>query len=192
MAKKITVGCPAMVKLYNVNMGGVDKMDALVGFYRTIFRSKKWYHRIFFHFCDVALINAWLLYRRDFDASESTGKSLTLYDFKGNISYCLRNQNKPLVRGPGRPSAAGNVAPVVPGKSKRSRVPPKAVVEDTVDHLPVGLPKRGRCRMEGCTSQPVFYCLKCKVFLCVGNNKNCFPRFHGVDPDINDILDRLQ
>ena len=37
-AKKITVGCPSMVKLYNTNMGGVDKMDALVGFYRTFFR----------------------------------------------------------------------------------------------------------------------------------------------------------
>ena len=38
-AKRVTVGCPTMVKLYNTNMGGVDKMDALVGFYR-IFSGK--------------------------------------------------------------------------------------------------------------------------------------------------------
>ena len=37
-AKKVNYQCPSMVKLYNTNMGGVDKMDALVGFYRTIFR----------------------------------------------------------------------------------------------------------------------------------------------------------
>ena len=38
LAKKVTVECPSMVKLYNTNMGGVDKMDALVGFYRSFFR----------------------------------------------------------------------------------------------------------------------------------------------------------
>ena len=37
-AKKVSVECPSMVKLYNTNMGGVDKMDALVGFYRSFFK----------------------------------------------------------------------------------------------------------------------------------------------------------
>ena len=46
-------------------MRGIDKIDALVGFYRTFFKSKKWYRQILFNFMDIALVNAWLLYRRD-------------------------------------------------------------------------------------------------------------------------------
>ena len=38
------IECPAQIMLYNKNMGGVDKMDSLIGFYCMFFRSKKWYH----------------------------------------------------------------------------------------------------------------------------------------------------
>ena len=45
--EKSEVRCPAFIKHCNANMGGVDKMDALVSFYRMFFRSRKWYHRLF-------------------------------------------------------------------------------------------------------------------------------------------------
>jgi hypothetical protein len=43
-------------------MGGVDLLDSLLGLYRIHIRSKKWYHRLFFHMLDVIICNAWLLY----------------------------------------------------------------------------------------------------------------------------------
>ncbi|XP_035457403.2 piggyBac transposable element-derived protein 3-like [Spodoptera frugiperda] len=58
------VSCPKAVTVYNRHMGGVDLLDALLGYYRIQIRSKKFYHRIFFHMIDMMTVNAWLLYRR--------------------------------------------------------------------------------------------------------------------------------
>ena len=129
----------------------------------------------------MALVNSWLLYKRDFIASETEGKSLNLYDFKANVSCCLRNQHKPLVRGPGRPSTSGNRDNRGPRKAGRRprKLPPKAVIQDTVDDLPVGLPKRANCKMDGCNSRSIFYCMKCKLYLCISKKNNCFAKFHG-------------
>ena len=96
--QKLPVECPGIVQYYNTHMGGVDKMDALMGFYRMFFRSHKWPNRIFFHFMDLCLNEAWLLYRRDFESVREVQKDrpLTLYQFKSVVSYTLRNQNRPL------------------------------------------------------------------------------------------------
>ncbi|XP_039469062.1 piggyBac transposable element-derived protein 3-like [Oreochromis aureus] len=63
--KHITVPCPAVVQEYNKNMGGVDLLDSLIALYRNKVRSKKWYHRLVFHFLDMIIVTTWLLYRRD-------------------------------------------------------------------------------------------------------------------------------
>ncbi|CAK6978168.1 unnamed protein product%2C partial [Scomber scombrus] len=42
----IKVPCPAVVKEYNKNMGGVDLLDSLIALYRNKIRSKKWFHRL--------------------------------------------------------------------------------------------------------------------------------------------------
>ncbi|CAI5644706.1 unnamed protein product [Oreochromis niloticus] len=68
--KHITVPCPAVVQEYNKNMGGVDLLDSLIALYRNKVRSKKWYHRLVFHFLDMIIVTTWLLYRRD---CEGTG-----------------------------------------------------------------------------------------------------------------------
>ena len=52
------VPCPNIVSIYNKNMGGVDLLDSLIGLYRSRLKSKKWYHRIFFHLIDVAVVKA--------------------------------------------------------------------------------------------------------------------------------------
>jgi hypothetical protein len=58
------MNCPNIVQVYNKHMGGMDLLDSLLGLYRIHIRSKKWYHRLFFHMLDVIISNAWLLYRR--------------------------------------------------------------------------------------------------------------------------------
>ena len=39
---------------YNEHMGGVDLLDSLIALYRIKLRSKKYYHRLLFHFVDMA------------------------------------------------------------------------------------------------------------------------------------------
>ncbi|CAH2088316.1 unnamed protein product [Euphydryas editha] len=52
------VACPKAMMTYNRHMGSVDLLDALLGYYRIQIRSKKFYHRIFFHTIDMVTVNA--------------------------------------------------------------------------------------------------------------------------------------
>ena len=182
---KITVPCPATVKLYNAGMGGLDLMDSIVAYYRMFFRSKKWYHRLIFHFVDLCVSNAWLLYKRDFRSSEAPGKPISLYDFKANISCVLRNQRKPLKKVVGRPTA---LAPKPVTRNIRVKLPPREVIEDQVGHFPVCLQKKGKCAIVKCKGIVTTYCIKCKAHLCVAfRGRQCFLDFHSVPYDMSKL-----
>lgn len=48
---------------------------------------------------------------------------------------------------------------------------------DGIEHYP-GVSDSARCKMEGCKLKSLYYCIKCKVHLCLKRNMNCFRRFH--------------
>nr|XP_020502569.1 piggyBac transposable element-derived protein 3-like [Labrus bergylta] len=54
--KKEPVSCPAVIRSYNANMGGIDKSDMLVHLYRTPMKSKRWYLRLFAYVIDVSIL----------------------------------------------------------------------------------------------------------------------------------------
>ena len=132
---------------------------------------------------DLCLINGWILYVRDFEATGLEGNHLSLYKFKTQVSYSLRNHKRPLDM-VGQPKK--DIKPQRKIYRKR-KLPPKDVMEDQVCHFPIVLPKRGVCRNTPCTSQITSYCMKCRHFLCVGNRgKQCFLEFHGIAYDVED------
>ena len=106
--KKIDVPRPHTVQIYNQCMGGVDLLDSLIGLYRISIRSKKYYHRIFFHLIDMTVVNSWLLYRRDCDELKfPANKQLSLLEFKFAIADALCLAGKPgVVSKRGRPSTS--------------------------------------------------------------------------------------
>ena len=55
------VSCPLAVKLYNENMGGVDLSDSKRQVYTCSRKAKKWWHRLFYYFLDVGVVNAHVL-----------------------------------------------------------------------------------------------------------------------------------
>lgn len=65
LKKYIHLEQPDLIKTYNENMGGVDRSDQNIGLYRTSIRGKKWYFSLFCHCLDMALHNAWHLYKND-------------------------------------------------------------------------------------------------------------------------------
>ncbi|XP_044529027.1 piggyBac transposable element-derived protein 1 [Gracilinanus agilis] len=61
--KKVQISQPSVVKLYEICRNGVAKMDQNISKYRIRIRSKKWYSVLVSYIIDVAMNNAWHLYR---------------------------------------------------------------------------------------------------------------------------------
>lgn len=177
---RVDVPCPKAVTIYNKNMGGVDLLDAMLGFYRIKIRSKKWYHRLFFHFIDLCCVNSWLLWRR---VMKQKGDEIymPLLDFKLAIADVLMHKDCKVytpTRKRGRPMNQ-DVEAIKRGKSKRRiELPPVEVSGDRFNHWPDWRSDRQRCKMEGCKLKSQVMCEKCGCYLCFNKDRNCFKMFH--------------
>ena len=171
----VTLSRPAVIGAYNSGMGAVDRCDQLLGFYRIITKSCKWYKRILYHFVDVSLVNAFIM------GKAVTGTmNLPLFEFKLDVATALmygENFQEPLSRAEAvlrevEPRAA-NGDPVA-GPS-----PTDAVRLDGMNHWPEQAAKVGRCcRVSGCKLRSTYWCTKCRVYLCLKGKFNCFVEYH--------------
>lgn len=151
--QKRPISQPLLIKNYNTHMGGVDKHDWLVGKYADIgIRGKKWYWPLFTRMIDMAVTNAWLLYRHLHGS-----KSLSCLEFRRAvaISYLKRGGIK-IRMGYHTPNVVQDVK------------------YDNENHIINTRDQQRRCQREGCKSKPRTYCIKCSVTLC----KSCFLPYH--------------
>ncbi|XP_028396032.1 piggyBac transposable element-derived protein 2-like [Dendronephthya gigantea] len=164
----VNVERPSLIGVYNKSMGGVDLMDMLCTLYKYQLRSKRWYLYIFYHTLTIALVNAWLLYRRDCKALDV--RVMPLRKFQAMVAAALCNVKK---------SQRGRRSLDCLSKKKKE-VNPAPVTDvrfDGVGHMPSYEDKRQRCR--NCPEGFAFVkCVKCKVHLCLNKNRNCFLAYH--------------
>jgi hypothetical protein len=100
------VPCPTVLISYNNNMNNVDVFDQLKAAYGINRKARKWWHRLFFHFLDMAIVNAFILFK------ELAKEKISMKDFrrrivdgllapnqlqppKKNSSSCLISKHKP-------------------------------------------------------------------------------------------------
>ncbi|XP_051948067.1 piggyBac transposable element-derived protein 2-like [Xyrauchen texanus] len=178
--RKVSVECPSIITLYNKFMGGVDALDALIAYYRIHIRSKKYYHRFFFHFVDMVVVNGWLLYRRNCDSMNvPRKKQKDLLAFKLSIAQALCMQGKDLsAKKRGRRSSDVEREFKKKRRGPTKAIPTQDVRADGVGHWPQIDSVRQRCKFPKCTGHTSFKCTKCDVHLCLNKNKNCFCAFH--------------
>lgn len=159
----IEVPRPKSVEIYNKYMGGVDLLDAMLGFYRIKIKSKKWYHRIFFHMVDMTCVNSWLLWRRRNKQKSNNEVYMPLLDFKIYIADVLMRETggvfTPTTRGRGRPALEHTD---LRKRKRRIELPPQEVVYDAIGHWPNWGDKRQRCK--NCTRLSYIDCSKCDCF----------------------------
>lgn len=152
--KRIDLERPSAVENYNKCMGGTDRMDQNIGYYRIGVRKNKWWWSIFTWLIDVPVQNAWLLQRK------AGMKSISQFQFRRNIAqHCCH-------------AVALSVANNRP--HKRARLPEEDRYDER-DHMPVPGTRR-RCANPTCNSRTRVKCEKCDVGLCV--DKICFKSFH--------------
>lgn len=87
--KYVDIERPEIVRIYNQSMGGVDKMDQMVSYYRIFIRSNKWTLRMAMHFFDLAICNSWIQYKKHAEILKIPKKKN--YGFDGfSYGYCRK------------------------------------------------------------------------------------------------------
>lgn len=142
--KSIEVDCPRVIKEYNYHMGGVDLMDGLIGRYHIRLKTKSASLKLFYHFLDMAMVNAYLLYRR----IHGEGCIIELPKFREQVASALcEYQLKPEKRAVGRPS---KIEPKpIPSAIKRSYGLSLDARYDGIGHMPDQLDRSGKRTCKG-------------------------------------------
>eukprot|EP00102_Acyrthosiphon_pisum_P020738 XP_016657948.1 PREDICTED: piggyBac transposable element-derived protein 4-like [Acyrthosiphon pisum] len=162
----ISISCPLAVTNYNTHMGYVDYADMLKSYYEIDRKSHKWWHRIFFHFLDVSVVNAFILFRES-----SQGSTLNIKQFRLAVVAGLV----------GLPSTSSKGRKQLPKKINLFK--PKIPIEQrfsNVGHPPQSCSSRrcNNCSTKGKPHRTKWECMSCKIGLCLTNEKNCFISFH--------------
>lgn len=67
-------------------------------------------------------------------------------------------------------------------RNKTEKRPPNKVRYDTINHFPkIDKSHAVRCKNEDCNFKTFMLCMKCKVHLCLVDERNCFTQFHFID-----------
>uniref|UniRef100_A0A3B4A161 PiggyBac transposable element-derived protein domain-containing protein n=1 Tax=Periophthalmus magnuspinnatus TaxID=409849 RepID=A0A3B4A161_9GOBI len=165
LKKTISVKCPSIISIYNQFKGGVNSLEALISNFPIQIKSRKFYHKLFFYFINMVIVNSWLLYQRDCDFLNVPKKmQKDFLDFRTSIAQALCLQGKDLSR----------------KRSATKAIPTQEVRSDSVGHWPVMETVRQRCKRPNCKGLTVSKCVKCNVHLCLSKRKNCFRDFHEI------------
>ncbi|XP_077376451.1 piggyBac transposable element-derived protein 2 [Festucalex cinctus] len=171
--RHVAVPTPAIVDAYNAFVGGLVLFDMLSALYKYGLRSRRWYLYIWWHTVTVAVVNAWIRYRRDLKRLNPDQKPLPLRKFQASVATSLTRAGKANELDRALSSLEAMSSP--PRKRKAARVPPD-VRKDGLDHFPTWEPRQ-RCKF--CTGHfSHVYCEKCRVHLCLNKERNCFQAFH--------------
>lgn len=163
------VSCPTLVRDYNNQMGCVDKADQLKSTYEINRRSKKWWHRIFFHFLDTTVTNAHIIYTENM---RGHGPSIKLKDFRINLSVALCGIPHQQER------RSRSLLDETPNRYKM--IVAQEIRYSEAKHMPERTTSK-RCALCSTKVEPhrtKWSCSTCNVGLCLSEAKNCFSQYH--------------
>lgn len=170
----INIPCPPMIKIYNRHMGGVDMADGLIGRYHIRLKTSKYTNRLFYHLVDLAMINAYVLFKR-INNIDTRNLSYQLPNFRAEVAKAMC-----IYQAPGQPRPLGRPRIIVAKKAPiptRTYLPPSDIRYDGVEHFPDHVEKK-TCKNPGCSSETHVKCRKCNIHLCLQARHNCFYDFH--------------
>ena len=166
--EELEVSIPPPINNYNANMGGVDLSDQLIQYYAVLRKTRKWW-KTFFHFIDIAIVNAYILYRQLPGNEKSTQKV-----FHKELAQDMVK----------RSGLSTNIT--TPGRPRRSNVRAEhcPVPIASADIIAVSKSRYGRKNCKLCfvrhkkEQRTPWKCGKCDLPLCLQLDRNCFQEWH--------------
>ena len=162
---------PSVASSYRTHMGAVDKADVLKSLNEIGRKSHKWWHRIFFHYLDVAVVNASIIFKQMSD------ESMTLKTFKRRIITGFI-KSKGLKRYRESEDISGNVMNL---NSNTKEYVATEIRKDASELLPHLLNTFRRCNNCNTKKEPhrtKWISPLCNVSLCNSAKRNCFTAYH--------------
>ena len=77
-----------MIQFWDKDIGDADLLDPFTAKYKYRLKSRRWYMHIFWHTITLAVVNAWLIYKRDCQALKEN-KILNLRRFQAQLASSL-------------------------------------------------------------------------------------------------------
>ncbi|XP_023301464.2 piggyBac transposable element-derived protein 3-like [Lucilia cuprina] len=174
-----SIQCPNIVHEYNKYMGGVDLLDSSLGRSHIRIKSRKWTSRLIYHMCDIAIINAWILYKRHHVETNNVEPQKVLHEFVSEVAHCLTKSGTEIRMGKGRRSNLESEIIVKRPRPMCAALPPRDIRLDNIGHFPEFIKEgKPRCKNPKCTSLTKVRCQKCGINLCFSAENNCFYEFH--------------
>ena len=87
----VNVSCPEIIQDYNSFMGGVDICHQYLCYYSVGRKSMKWWRRVFWRLHDIAIVNAYIIYK--YNSRTSLKQLITPKQFRLEIAKELANPN---------------------------------------------------------------------------------------------------
>ena len=170
-------------------MGGTDNNDHKLALYRTSIKSRKWPHKVIFHFFANTVINAHILYRLK-NRLENGDYLYKVGDFIEEAANQMKAKGFAATRTVATADAAAVPATVtkIANPSSHSSTWEACPSRLNGRHFPIqfrrdnaDLPRR-RCKMPGCGREIRCYCTTCEVPLCIDDmdGTSCFEKFHTI------------
>ncbi|KAM9342045.1 piggyBac transposable element-derived protein 4-like [Pholidichthys leucotaenia] len=146
---------PPCIKDYNRCMGGVNLSRALIGYYSVRRKTLKWYKSFFYHFIDIAIVNAYILHK-----ALTTGRG-----------------EKPLTQKAFRETLAEQLAQVHTLPAMPSPPRPTPTAHHRIIYIS-GHSTNGRALCWECRKKTPLKCATCNVPLCLVPNRDCYNTWH--------------
>lgn len=157
---------PESVETYNQWMGGVDLTDQLHSYYTVIRKSRKYWRYMCWFFMDVAITNAWILWKLSHQPKIKGRDRFSHLEFRKEL---IRQLSQGSVR-----KRKARASPSVEGIGKASEQHPGVRLAGSKKTC-YQCSKDKRRNPTGRTPETVWGCSICCVHLCKGH---CFGKFH--------------
>lgn len=187
------VPIPGCIKDYNRHMGGVDLSDALIGYYNVLHKTQKWYKTLFYHFVDIATVNAFILHKEmcklhNMPAVTQKAFREQLILSLAEIGSVPRRSPQQNFMVPASPFKATPITSTAAGSADESTTTPSEVpalghlpsyfVEQMTNVAPRNRATAGRRSCVVCKRKSPVYCSTCQKTLCFTTSRNCYSQWH--------------